>query len=570
MGDTVDGAHPVRRGAVHARRASSSSARPRARPAPFGRVHAGGGAAPGRHTRPGSTRSWPRPRTASPNRSSSRASSPALPGRRRGDHRRRGGQAAVDRRAVRASSSSDRPPGVRRHRPPRGRVRHLEHVLDPGRPAHAGAGAAAGGRRQPRPGARARCCSRPAWSASSRRCIGMLAGIGLAQAVTAAFEASGADLPADGLAVRPATVVIAFAVGIGVTLVAALIPAIRSMRVPPLAALRDVAVDRSGASTHPGRSSAWSSSLGALEPVGRVARPQGHRRPATGRASARSSSSSPRSCIGPVLAGPSIRLLGRRCRGSRASPAGSPRRTRPAARSAPRPPHRPCSSASPSSGSSPCSPRRPRRRSARRSPAGFVGDFVVQSESASSARRRASPRRRRDGLPGPRRGAGSGSASPAPSSPAPTATRRQFLSAVDPAGWGGGRPRMAGGAVDRTSPTTASSSTSARPRTTTRAGRRAHDHRCPRAAPRTRGHRDQRRGEPPRLLHDHQRLAAARAAARRLARVRHRSRTARTRTRSCAAIEDAISGYPSLEVSTATASSATSPSRSPSSSRSST
>jgi putative ABC transport system permease protein len=78
--------------------------------------------------------------------------------------------------------------------------------------------------------------------------VGLGAGVGLAQGVTAAFEASGADLPADTLTIRPATVVIAFAVGIGVTLIAALIPAIRSMRVPPLAALRDVAVDRSGAS----------------------------------------------------------------------------------------------------------------------------------------------------------------------------------------------------------------------------------------------------------------------------------------------------------------------------------
>jgi putative ABC transport system permease protein len=78
--------------------------------------------------------------------------------------------------------------------------------------------------------------------------LGLGAGIGLAKGVTAAFKAFGADLPANGLAVRPATIVIAFVVGVGVTLVAALSPAIRSMRVKPIAALRDVAVDRSGAS----------------------------------------------------------------------------------------------------------------------------------------------------------------------------------------------------------------------------------------------------------------------------------------------------------------------------------
>jgi putative ABC transport system permease protein len=78
--------------------------------------------------------------------------------------------------------------------------------------------------------------------------IGLLAGVGLARGVVAAFEAFGSDLPADTLSVRPPTVVVAFVVGVGVTLIAALVPAIKSMRVRPLAALRDVEVDRSGAS----------------------------------------------------------------------------------------------------------------------------------------------------------------------------------------------------------------------------------------------------------------------------------------------------------------------------------
>jgi putative ABC transport system permease protein len=43
-------------------------------------------------------------------------------------------------------------------------------------------------------------------------------------------------------------VILAFGLGLAVTLVAALVPAIRATRVPPLAALRDVALDRSGAS----------------------------------------------------------------------------------------------------------------------------------------------------------------------------------------------------------------------------------------------------------------------------------------------------------------------------------
>ena len=78
--------------------------------------------------------------------------------------------------------------------------------------------------------------------------LGLLAGVGLAKLVTSALEASGADLPTTSLVVSPQTVVIAFVIGLVVTLIAAVMPAIRATRVPPLAALRDIAIDRSGAS----------------------------------------------------------------------------------------------------------------------------------------------------------------------------------------------------------------------------------------------------------------------------------------------------------------------------------
>ena len=78
--------------------------------------------------------------------------------------------------------------------------------------------------------------------------LGLLAGIGLAKGVTAALDASGADLPTTNLVVSGRTATIALVIGLVVTLVAALLPAIRATRVPPLAALRDVAIDRSGAS----------------------------------------------------------------------------------------------------------------------------------------------------------------------------------------------------------------------------------------------------------------------------------------------------------------------------------
>ncbi len=66
--------------------------------------------------------------------------------------------------------------------------------------------------------------------------MGLAAGL---SAVMAGFT----GMTSAGLVVTASTVVIAFAVGIGVTVVAALLPARRASKVPPVAALRDVAVD---------------------------------------------------------------------------------------------------------------------------------------------------------------------------------------------------------------------------------------------------------------------------------------------------------------------------------------
>lgn len=78
--------------------------------------------------------------------------------------------------------------------------------------------------------------------------LGLAAGVGLAKGVTALLEATGSDLPTTTLQIRPFTVILALVLGLVVTLTAALIPAVRATRVPPLAALRDVAIDRSGTS----------------------------------------------------------------------------------------------------------------------------------------------------------------------------------------------------------------------------------------------------------------------------------------------------------------------------------
>jgi putative ABC transport system permease protein len=78
--------------------------------------------------------------------------------------------------------------------------------------------------------------------------LGLGAGIGLAHGLNALMTASGAGVPSTGLTPDGGVIVAGLMTGIGVTLLAAIVPAWRASRVAPLAALRDVAVDRSGAS----------------------------------------------------------------------------------------------------------------------------------------------------------------------------------------------------------------------------------------------------------------------------------------------------------------------------------
>ena len=71
---------------------------------------------------------------------------------------------------------------------------------------------------------------------------GLFAGLGVAKAITQLFKAVGADFPIAGLGLAPRTVLIALVVGIGTAVIAALIPALRATRVPPVAALQEGAV----------------------------------------------------------------------------------------------------------------------------------------------------------------------------------------------------------------------------------------------------------------------------------------------------------------------------------------
>ena len=68
---------------------------------------------------------------------------------------------------------------------------------------------------------------------------GIVAGLGVARAINLLFKTMGADIPTAGIALEARTILIAALVGVGVTLVSALAPALRATRVPPVAALQE-------------------------------------------------------------------------------------------------------------------------------------------------------------------------------------------------------------------------------------------------------------------------------------------------------------------------------------------
>ena len=67
--------------------------------------------------------------------------------------------------------------------------------------------------------------------------LGLVAGYGIAIGLNALFVAIGIDLPTTALVTKDRTIVVSLLIGIGVTLVSSFIPALRSTRVPPIAAL---------------------------------------------------------------------------------------------------------------------------------------------------------------------------------------------------------------------------------------------------------------------------------------------------------------------------------------------
>jgi putative ABC transport system permease protein len=69
--------------------------------------------------------------------------------------------------------------------------------------------------------------------------VGIFAGLGVAKLIALLFDAIGFGLPVGGIHLGGGTVIVALAIGIGVTLMASFIPALRSTKIPPVAAIRE-------------------------------------------------------------------------------------------------------------------------------------------------------------------------------------------------------------------------------------------------------------------------------------------------------------------------------------------
>ena len=72
--------------------------------------------------------------------------------------------------------------------------------------------------------------------------VGLGLGVLLAEGIEALFRGLGVELPTADRVFATRTVIVALAVGVGITLVAGLLPAVRATRVPPIAAVREGAM----------------------------------------------------------------------------------------------------------------------------------------------------------------------------------------------------------------------------------------------------------------------------------------------------------------------------------------
>ena len=159
--------------------------------------------------------------------------------------------------------------------------------------------------------------------------LGCLGGIGLASTILTVLSKVGFSPGESPLVIHPTGFIVTLVVGVVVTVLCAIVPAIRSGRVPPLAAMRDVAVDQADVS----RGRRWLAAVSVIAAVGFTALGVSGRTVALGAGVA---------CLflalvaaGPLVAGPFARVVSpalARARGAAGTMAGrnaarNPKRT---------------------------------------------------------------------------------------------------------------------------------------------------------------------------------------------------------------------------------------------------
>ena len=75
--------------------------------------------------------------------------------------------------------------------------------------------------------------------------LGIVLGILTSKALEWFLSRLGVDIPSNGLVLLPRTIIVSLIVGVAITVLSAVLPAIRASKVPPVAAMRAVAFERS-------------------------------------------------------------------------------------------------------------------------------------------------------------------------------------------------------------------------------------------------------------------------------------------------------------------------------------